>query len=167
MNRRYNSARFLDTVARVREWFDRPGITTDVIVGFPGETDAEFAETVRVCEAARFSRMHIFPFSARPGTPAASMLGVPPPPVVADRKARLDERAASLADHFRRQFVGETLPVLVETTRDRSGLLCGYTPRYLRVLFHGPDELRGRIVSVRATKASADGLIAAARPEKA
>ncbi len=72
MRRRYRSGAFLRNVEAIRERFDRPALTTDVIVGFPGETEAEFAETERVCRAAGFSKIHVFPFSPRAGTPAAT-----------------------------------------------------------------------------------------------
>jgi threonylcarbamoyladenosine tRNA methylthiotransferase MtaB len=167
MNRRYTAAEFLDAVGCIRERLDRPGVTTDVIVGLPGETEADFAETVRVARAAAFSRMHIFPFSPRPGTPAATMPDAPPPQVVAERRAELGRVADALGERYRRRFVGEILDVLVETTRDRSGRLCGYTPRYLRVAVDGSDDLRGRLVPVRAERAVAGALFGVAQPEKA
>ena len=164
MKRRYTRARFLAAVEAVRDRIDRPSITTDVMVGFPGETDDDFAHTVDVCRAAAFSRMHIFPFSPRPGTAAAEMPDPCPPAVVTGRKAALDAVASELALAFKRPFVGETVDVLVETTRHRSGQLCGYTGRYLRVLFDGDDALKGQIVPVRITAAEPDALAGEVAP---
>ena len=75
MNRRYTPEEFLSVVEHARERLDRPAITTDVMVGFPGETEGEFAHTLELCRRANFSRTHVFPFSPRPGPAAAEMLG--------------------------------------------------------------------------------------------
>ena len=161
MGRRYTRGKFLAAIDAVRGKIDRASITTDVIVGFPGETDGNFQETIDACQVAAFSRMHIFPFSARPGTPAAELSGKCPAPVIADRKAALGSVASELALAFKQPFVGETVDVLVETTRDRSGKLCGYTDRYLRVLFDGDDSLMGEIVPVVITAAEPGALFGA------
>ena len=158
MGRRYTSGKFLAAIDAIRGEIDRASITTDVIVGFPGETGDDFQRTVDVCRAAGFSRMHIFPFSARPGTPAADMPDTCTAPVIAERKAALGDVASELALAFKQAFVGQTVDVLVETTRDRSGKLCGYTGRYLRVLFDGDDSLKGEIVPVAITAAQPDVL---------
>ena len=159
MGRRYTRGKFLAAIDAVRGKIDRASITTDVIVGFPGETDGNFQETIDACQVAAFSRMHIFPFSARPGTPAAELSGKCPAPVIADRKAALGSVASELALAFKQPFVGETVDVLVETTRDRSGKLCGYTGRYLRALFDGDDSLRGKVIPVAITAARFDALL--------
>ncbi|MFH1732626.1 MAG: MiaB/RimO family radical SAM methylthiotransferase [Planctomycetota bacterium] len=153
MGRRYTKDEFLAAIDFIRREVDRPSITSDVIVGFPGETGDDFQRTADACRAAGFSRMHIFPFSERPGTAAAKMSGKCPASIIAERKAALGAIASELALAFKRPFVGQTVDVLVETTRDRSGKLCGYTARYLRVLFDGDDSLKGEIVPVRITDA--------------
>jgi len=81
-----------------------------------------------------------------------------PPLVIRARKSRLEALAAGLALAYKTEFLGQTLPILTETSRDRSGRLCGYSPRYLRVLFDGGDELRGRVVPVAATRAEPETL---------
>ena len=154
MKRRYTSAEFLGALGRIRCRLDRPSFTTDVIVGFPGETDADFGETIAVSQAAGFNRMHIFPYSGRPGTPAAAMSGKCPAAVITRREEALKEVASGLALAYKEQFVGETVEVLAETARGRSGKLCGYTGRYVRVLFDGPDDLRGRMVPVMISHAA-------------
>ncbi len=165
MNRRYTAQGFLRNIDRVRAQLDRPAFTTDVMVGFPGETDHDFAETVAVCRTAGFSRMHIFPYSGRPGTAAATMSGKCPASVIHTRKKALEELACELALAYKKPFVGETVGVLVETSRDRFGRLCGFTGRYLRVVFDGPDELRGRILPVRIARAEPGALFGRPGPE--
>jgi threonylcarbamoyladenosine tRNA methylthiotransferase MtaB len=114
MRRRWGSRRFVDRCQLLRERLDRPAITTDVIVGFPGETDAEFAETVDVCRQAGFSKIHIFPFSARRNTPAFSMPGQLPKQLKQDRVHALAEIEAELRDEYFSTLQGKRLRVLVE-----------------------------------------------------
>jgi threonylcarbamoyladenosine tRNA methylthiotransferase MtaB len=138
MHRRWGSRRFIDRCRLLQERLDRPAITTDVIVGFPGETDAEFAETVDVCREVGFSKIHSFPFSARRGTPAATMPDQVDPHV---KQARVQELAiveASLRDAYFVSLRGMTLRVLVEsestpsqaieTTSTCVGTSCRYAP---------------------------------------
>ena len=183
MNRRYTAGEYLAALDRVRARLSRPAVTTDVIVGFPVEGADDFNATAEVCRAAGFARMHIFPYSARPGT-AAEQMGAPcAAPVVSARKSMLEHLARELALAYKSSFVGETVDVLVETERDASGRhstsscrpvfdpeaqtrrepvegrLCGYTDRYLRVLFDGSDDLRGRIVPVRIERAEPEALL--------
>jgi threonylcarbamoyladenosine tRNA methylthiotransferase MtaB len=115
MNRQYTRDDFLRMLDEVRESFDRPAITTDIIVGFPGETEAEFAQTLEVVEHVKFMHIHAFSFSPRPGTAAARwhedfVHG----PLVNQRIDLLKDRAASHSYEFRRQFIGQTVQVLVQ-----------------------------------------------------
>jgi len=158
MNRRYTAAEYVRAVDHIRGRLERPAITTDVIVGFPGETDEDFAQTVGVCRKAGFSRTHIFPYSDRPGTVAAGMPDKCPSRAISAREKMLETLASELALEYKMQFVGRAVGVLAETSRDRSGKLCGYTGRYLRTLFDGPDDLAGRIVPVRIARAEHDAL---------
>lgn len=114
MRRRWGSRRFVDRCRLVQQRLDRPAITTDVIVGFPGETDAEFVETIAAAREVGFSKIHVFPFSPRRGTPAADMPGQVPAPV---KQRRVDELAAvgaELRDRYFRSLRGRRLRVLVE-----------------------------------------------------
>jgi threonylcarbamoyladenosine tRNA methylthiotransferase MtaB len=115
MRRRWGSRRFVDRCDQFRERLDRPAITTDVIVGFPGETIAEFAETIDVCRQAGFSKIHIFPFSARRGTPAATMPGQLPKPVKQERLKELAAVESDLRDAYFAALRGMRLRVLVES----------------------------------------------------
>lgn len=152
MNRRYTSDQFLEQVARIRAVLDRPAITSDVMVGFPGETAEQFGHTISTCRAAELSRMHIFPFSPREGTPAASLANRCCPAEIAKRKTQLGEVANELQHGFEREWMAETCRVLIEHRRDRhTRKLRGYSERYINVLLDDDDELMGRIVPVQLT----------------
>ena len=108
MRRRWGSRRFIDRCRLVQERLDRPAITTDIIVGFPGETDAEFAETMPRARAVGFSKIHIFPFSPRRGTPAAEMPDQVPKHVQQERSRELAEVEAELRDAYYRSLIGRS-----------------------------------------------------------
>ena len=115
MRRRWGSQRFIDRCRLVQERLDRPAITTDIIVGFPGETDAEFEETIATSRAVGFSKIHIFPFSPRRGTPAAEMPNQVPKHVQQERSRELAAVEAELRDSYYRSLVGRRLRVLAES----------------------------------------------------
>jgi threonylcarbamoyladenosine tRNA methylthiotransferase MtaB len=151
MGRPYTSAQFLEKVREIEARLDRPSITSDVMVGFPGETAAAFENTLAVCRAAGFSRIHIFPYSPRHGTRAAAMPGRLHPDTVRAREARLRALADDLALACKRRFLGTIVHPLVESRpTSRSGRLAGWTARYLRVeLADGKKEQINRIVPAR------------------
>ena len=131
MNRKYDTARFYESVELLRKYYVNLGITTDLIVGFPGESEEEFGETLAFLRKCAFSAMHIFPYSRRPGTPADKMPGQVSKAVKEERA----HRAAAVADELRSAYlaslVGQTLPVLFEETKD--GLWRGHAPNYVEV----------------------------------
>ena len=147
MNRKYDTARYYEGVALLRRWFDRPGVTTDLIVGFPGETEEEFQETLAFIQKCAFSAMHIFPYSKRPGTPAAKMPGQVLKAVKEDRAHRAAAVAARMERTYLDQWVGETVPVLFE--EEREGLWRGHTTRYTEVMAPSGENLHNRLRSVR------------------
>ena len=149
MRRPYTSAEFLHTVDRIRRALDRPAITTDIIVGFPGEGDREFANTMRVSAAAGFSRLHVFPFSPRPGTIAATLPRSEPQRLLVERERRLLAFAKEAEAAFARQWLGCELEVYVE--RRRGGVGSGYSDRYVRVAFPCPPEAVGKMARVCPT----------------
>jgi len=160
MGRPYTRSDFLRTVARARETLDEPALTTDVLVGFPGETEEAFANTLRTCREAGFARMHVFPFSPRPGTRAAEMPGRVPVKVVRERCRRAAELGETLADAYRRRLVGRREAVAVESVR-RDGSAEGRAARYVRVAIGGPLPTgagRRDLVPVRITGVAGDGL---------
>jgi threonylcarbamoyladenosine tRNA methylthiotransferase MtaB len=158
MRRRWGSRRFVDRCRLVQSALDRPALTTDVIVGFPGETEADFAATCRVCEEVGFSKIHIFPFSPRRGTAAADMADQVAPEVKADRCRRLAELETRLRDSYFDNLRGRRLEVLVESAADRPGRVLGTSCRYAPVEFSGQPALVGELASVVAGPA-AGGII--------
>lgn len=161
MRRRWGAKRFLDRCLLARRTLDQPALTTDIIVGFPGETEAEFNETCRVAREAGFSKIHVFPFSSRPGTPAATMPDQVPPPEKADRCRRLSELAADLRDEYYRQLIGRRLRVLVETPLpDCPGTMVGTACRYASVELPAPPSARRQFREVLATTVAEGRIIA-------
>jgi threonylcarbamoyladenosine tRNA methylthiotransferase MtaB len=157
MNRPYTQAGYAEMVEGARRAIDGLAVTTDVMIGFPGETSAQFRRTLDFVRHLGPARTHIFTFSRRPGTAAYGMDGSVEASEVRRRYCELEGAALNAAYLFARSFIGRTLKVLVEDRRDeRSGLLTGYTDNYIKVLFKGPDALRGHIEDVRI--ASADPL---------
>jgi threonylcarbamoyladenosine tRNA methylthiotransferase MtaB len=158
MRRRWGTRRFVDRCRLVRQSLDRPGLTTDVIVGFPGETEDDFAATCAACEEVGFSKIHIFPFSPRRGTAAAEMAGQIDPRVKADRCRRLAELEARLRAGYFESLRGRRLEVLVESPAERPRRVVGTSCRYAPVELPGTGELVGRLVHVMAGEA-ANGVI--------
>ena len=130
MNRKYDTARYRQSVELLRQYFTHPAITTDLIVGFPGETEEEFAQTLDFIRQCRFAEMHIFSYSIRTGTPAATMAQVSGP--VKDQRA---SQAAAVAREMQMEYlaacVGQVFPVLYE--QEREGRYCGHAPNYASV----------------------------------
>ncbi|HLG29422.1 MAG TPA: tRNA (N(6)-L-threonylcarbamoyladenosine(37)-C(2))-methylthiotransferase MtaB [Candidatus Brocadiales bacterium] len=154
MNRRYTSAQYLTTLDKIKAKVKLPSFSTDVMVGFPAETATAFQGTIRVCCEAGFSRMHIFPYSIRKGTPAAKMPGHCKPHEIEQRKKLLESVANRLALEYKQNFIGATVDVLVETRRDKkTDKLCGYSERYIKVVFDGADDILNNIVPVKIEKA--------------
>ena len=145
MNRKYDTARYYESVRLLNGAFHRPAITTDLITGFPGETEEEFAATLYFIRKCAFAEMHIFPYSIRPGTPAAEMEQVSKA-VKEDRAAR----AAAVAEELHRQYlqncVGRVYDVLYEQPSD--GLYQGHAPNYMLVAAKG-EALHNRVVPTR------------------
>ncbi len=151
MKRRWGTRRFVDRCHLVQESLDHPALTTDVIVGFPGETDDDFERTCEVVREVGFSKLHVFPFSARRGTPAADLPAQIPKKVKSARSRQLavieDERRFAYFE----KLVGRRLQVLVESASDEHpGKVVGTSCRYAPVEFAGPMESCGKLVSVVA-----------------
>lgn len=152
MNRPYTAADYMELVRKARTAIDGLAVTTDVLVGFPGETDAHFSNTLDFIRELSPSRTHIFTFSRRPGTAAYDMEDQVDDLISKRRRHDLEGSALNAAYLFARSFSGKALDVLVENKRESdSGFLTGYTDNYIKVIFSGPDELMGRVVPVRIT----------------
>lgn len=135
MNRRYDTKEFSDGVDKIRKYFDRPAITTDVIVGFPGETDEEFAATKKYIEKIKFFEMHVFKYSRRKGTIADRMENQVADSIKNARSDELIELDDGLSENYRESFVGEKEKVLVEEYVEKDGkkYAVGHTRRYVKV----------------------------------
>ena len=132
-------------------------LTTDVICGFPGETDAEFAETLAFCREIGFSRMHVFPFSAREGTPAASMPGQVPRRVREERTRRLISLGHEMAAEYHKGMVGTVREILCEDVSPEG--VSGYTREYVSCVCPPREGIgEGRTARVRITGSDSDGV---------
>ena len=149
MNRKYDSNRYYESVKFLHEVYDRPAITTDLIVGFPGETEEEFQQTLDFIQKCAFSAMHIFPYSKRPGTPAAKLPGQVLNAVKEERAHRAAQIARTMQDAYLDSWVGETVPVLFE--EEREGLWRGHTTRYCEVTVQSAQPLHNQLRQVRLT----------------
>ena len=130
MNRKYDTARFFESVALLREYFPDVAVTTDLITGFPDETEEEFAQTLAFIEKCAFADMHVFPYSIRPGTKAAAMPQVEMS-VREERAARASKVAEKMHEEYLAACVGKVFPVLFE--QDRGGDSVGHAPNYMEV----------------------------------
>ena len=155
MNRKYDTARYLESVALLNQYFDRPAVTTDLITGFPEETEEEFRQTLDFLCRCGFAQMHIFPYSIRPGTPAADMRQVPKA-VKEERAHRAAAVAAKLHQAYLAACVGAVYPVLFEQPRD--GRYFGHAPNYMEVLAEGAD-LHNEIRNVKITGTDGESLL--------
>jgi threonylcarbamoyladenosine tRNA methylthiotransferase MtaB len=162
MNRHYTPEQYLAVTQRAVAALPDIAITTDVIVGFPGETEAEFLSTYAFAGTVGFAKMHIFQYSRRAGTPAADMPNQVSRVVKEARAKRLAALDDSLVAAFQERFLGQTLPVLVETetSRGHGGTLEGLTSNYIRVVFRGPEELRNTIQNLKLTEARGEFMLA-------
>ena len=155
MNRHYDTAAFATLLEDVRRAVPGVAISTDIIVGFPGETEEDFAAGLDFVRAMGFARMHVFPYSPRKGTPAARRSDQVPPTVRKERAARMQALADELAEEYHRAALGSVADVLFETSAD--GVTDGLTETYIRVYTDAPVT-RGEIAPLRLTHLYRDGV---------
>jgi len=157
MCRQYNSDEFREKVESAKLRLDRPAITTDIIVGFPGETDADFEQTVDLAKDAGFAKMHVFSFSPRKGTAAANMQGTVNNKVIKERSMILRNLNIELGRKYRQQFLGETAEILLENV---NGRVCGRSERYFMVYLKKVEEKlkKNQLIRVRLLQNSKDGI---------
>jgi threonylcarbamoyladenosine tRNA methylthiotransferase MtaB len=156
MNRRYTTAHFFELVQSARTEIPDLAITTDVIVGFPGEDEQEFATSAAFVASMGFARTHIFPFSARPGTAAAAMPNQVTPLLKKRRAKQLAEIARRSQQDFHRHFVGRTMDVLWESAKDQQW--SGLTDNYIRVVTTSSGALHNRILPTRLHTLTSRGM---------
>ena len=148
MGRRYTTKDFRGSVSLVREMIPGVAITTDVMVGFPGESAEEFEETYCFCEEIEFARIHVFPYSARPGTAAGKIGNQVDGNTKRDRAQRMAVLTTQSANRFAERFLGQTLPVLWEQ-ETQTGIWSGLTGNYLRVFASSGEALGGQCMPAR------------------
>lgn len=148
MNRRYTTTRFADTIDLCRRHLPDAAIGIDILVGFPGESEAHFARSRDFIASLDCTYLHVFPYSDRPGTKASSFRGKVAKPEKARRVAELLAISEQKKTAFHRRQLGRVLPLLVESERSEGGLLKGYTDNYVPVQFTGPDGLIDTVVAV-------------------
>ena len=155
MRRKYDTARYLQSVELLHRYFPGCAVTTDLIVGFPGETEAEFEASLALIRRCALSKVHIFPYSRREGTPAAKMPDQVPKAVKEARASRAAAVAAELEDAFHTSLIGTEQPVLFE--QPENGFYAGHAPNYAKV-YTAPGELHNAVRRVRITELCRDGV---------
>ncbi len=155
MNRKYDSARYYESVRLLKEYFDGVAVTTDLIVGFPEETEEEFLETLAFIRRCGFAQMHIFPYSVRPGTKAAAMRQLTSA-VKEDRAARAAVVAEEMHQDYLQSCVGKVFPVLFEQKKE--GRFAGHAPNYMEVLAKG-EGLHNEVRNVEITAVENGSLV--------
>jgi tRNA-2-methylthio-N6-dimethylallyladenosine synthase len=164
MNRKHTASEYLSLIDRVRTASPDIALSTDVIVGFPGETEAEFKETLSVVRAVGFAQAYSFKYSARPGTPAASLLDAVPEAEQRERLARLQELLVSQQIAFNEGCVGRRLTVLFERPGRRPGQLIGRSPYLQAVHAEVAPEFLGRVADVEISAFGTNSLTGVLSP---
>ncbi len=157
MNRQYSTGEYQRAVDLIRDMVPSSAITTDIIVGFPGETGAEFDESHEFCKEIGFARIHVFPYSPRAGTQAARMPDSVTPQVKKARTQKMLALARESARNFNRKFLGKTMPVLWEK-RSPEGIWSGLTPNYIKVYTESDKDLTNEIMPVKLVEIRGDGV---------
>ena len=156
MRRKYTMEFFAERLVKLKEALPGLAVTSDVIVGFPGETEEEFMETYDFINEHKFSELHVFPYSKRTGTPAARMEDQVDEEVKNERVHRLITLSDQLAKEYASSFEGEVVEVIPENNFVENGgigMLEGFTDNYLKVVFSGTEDMVGKLVKVKIEKA--------------
>lgn len=161
MNRKYTRNKYLNLISRLKRDIPQISITTDCLVGFPGETEENFNNTLDLLKQIQPLKAHIFPYSSRPGTQAAGFKGVVDPKIIRARCRRMEKLAESCRRNFMRKFIGKKVNVLIEgRSKDNTGNLEGLTDNYLPVRLRFRPGLKNKIVRARLKSTSGDSFIA-------
>jgi threonylcarbamoyladenosine tRNA methylthiotransferase MtaB len=157
MNRKYSTYQYWEAVEMLRENIDDVALTTDIMVGFPGETDEEFEQTYSFVEKISFAKMHVFKYSPRKGTPAAGFPGQVDPLKKEERSKRLLMLSEKCNLGFNRKYIGRTMPVLFEQEfKSKPGYIEGLTSNYIKVVCKGDNILQGRIIDCKLNSVEND-----------
>ncbi len=152
MNRFYTAKQYLKIVEKIYHYNPLFSFTTDMIVGFPGETMTDFKASEEIIKKIRFSKVHVFPFSPRPGTIAASARPMVQEKIRSDRARKLIQEVEKIKKEYQQEFIGQTREVLFENKNPRTGLYEGYTPEYLKVKKASKTNLANKLVLVKLDK---------------
>ena len=160
MNRRYDTAEYENGCRILRKYYEHPAITTDVIVGFPGETEEEFAQTKEYLERIHFYEMHIFQYSKREGTKAAVMPNQVLEPVKKVRSGELLALEKKMSEEFREYYIGKTVTALMEENYEYKGetYCVGYTQEYVKVAVKTTENLSNRFIKGKITQRLLDDI---------
>jgi len=165
MRRHYDVASYGALIDRVMRRLPECGLGSDMLVGFPGETDAHFERTCRVVESLPFSYLHVFSYSARPGTPAAKYPHQVDPQAKKERSQRLRALGQAKKRAFAQRFIGREIEILLEGKRDKARqVFSGLSTHYLRVYVEAPEALVNELVWVRVTALDEDGVLGSMLP---
>jgi len=157
MKRRYSVSDYQETVSLIRALVPNVAITTDIIIGFPGETEEEFVESYNLCQQMKFARIHVFSYSQRIGTKASQLPDQINNRVKKMRSQKILALHNECAQNFKQQFLGKTILVLWE--RQTDGIWAGLTDNYIRVYARSNEDLTNRLLAVKLLKIRGDGMI--------
>lgn len=164
MNRHYRLSEYKKLISELREKIPGLALTTDLIVGFPGETEENFMETLETLRELRFSAIHVFPYSQRTGTPAAVFPNQVPGDIKKDRVHRVQELEKEISKEYRKTFLQKTVHVLIE--EEKNGYFEGLSDEYIRVSITDKNVEKGRLYSVYVENLTEDGLIGRVQEEE-
>ncbi len=156
MERCYSIGDYLQSVSLIQALVPEAAITTDIIVGFPGETSAEFEQSYQLCQKLGFARIHVFPYSSREGTQASQMPNQVEDRVKKQRSQRMLTLARESAQNFNQQFLGKTMPILWE--KQTNGIWSGHTDNYIRVYTKSNNDLTNKLLPVKLVEVREDGV---------
>jgi len=161
MNRKYTTEEYANIVDKLRVELDNPSFTTDIIVGFPGETDQEFEETYAFAKRIGFSQIHVFKYSTREGTPAAKMPDQVPGDIKTNRSAKLTKLVHTMSDTYMDGFIGKKVQVLLEGKfESMENYLEGLDDHYMRICVEAPLSMNKTMQNVVIKERQGDVLIA-------
>jgi threonylcarbamoyladenosine tRNA methylthiotransferase MtaB len=149
MRRKYTKEEFLEKIKKIKKAVPDIALACDVIVGFPGETEEEFVESMEFIKECGFDYLHVFPYSIRPGTPAATMENQVDPKIKKERVHRLIQLGNELKLNYEKQFIGKDLDVIFESFDPKTKLYRGYSSNYIEVKTKSWEDLVGKYVTVK------------------
>lgn len=158
MNRKYSGDEYAKLIERIRNMVPGMAVSTDIIVGFPGETEKQFKNTIKMCRDIGFSRIHVFRFSPRPGTAAFKLESKIPSKEISARAEVMKNLRNELMLKFHKNMIGKDVEVLIEPRDKKTGRLEGLTSDYVRVFTSGADDRIGRVVPVHIEKAGIEAV---------